>query len=260
MRQAILILMTMALALPAQEAPKPEAPARQPGVRHVQRVYQVQHVDVDELYRLVYTSPGQNQTPVLRSSAALRAITVYGTQSEVDTIMASLKTLDVPGRAAPVAGRNTFELTSYILLAAAEGEVEGAPLPDALKGVAAELERTFGLRQIRMLEAGVLRVGPRMSNELSGSLGSIGKYTLAVRDASVEGSLARARNDPARSRLRRRQASEHQQQRRPGAGQAGRGRQVEPGRHEAISDPGALGAAGLTPAARRRPLQSPRRA
>jgi hypothetical protein len=193
MRQAILILMTMALALPAQEAPKPEAPARQPGVRHVQRVYQVQHVDVDELYRLVYTSPGQNQTPVLRSSAALRAITVYGTQSEVDTIMASLKTLDVPGRAAPVAGRNTFELTNYILLAAAEGEVEGAPLPDALKGVAAELERTFGLRQIRMLEAGVLRVGPRMSNELSGSLGSIGKYTLSVRDASVEGSLARAR-------------------------------------------------------------------
>jgi hypothetical protein len=193
MRQAILILMTMALALPAQETPKPEAPARQPGVRHVQRVYQVQHVDVDELYRLVYTSPGQNQTPVLRSSAALRAITVYGTQSEVDTIMASLKTLDVPGRAAPVAGRNTFELTNYILLAAAEGEVEGAPLPDALKGVAAELERTFGLRQIRMLEAGVLRVGPRMSNELSGSLGSIGKYTLSVRDASVEGSLARAR-------------------------------------------------------------------
>lgn len=194
MRQAILILMTMALALPAQETPKPEAPARQPGVRHVQRVYQVQHVDVDELYRLVYTSPGQNQTPVLRSSAALRAITVYGTQSEVDTIMASLKTLDVPGRAAPVAGRNTFELTSYILLAAAEGEAEGAPLPDALKGVAAELERTFGLRQIRMLEAGVLRVGPRMTNELSGSLGSIGKYILAVHDASVEGSLARARS------------------------------------------------------------------
>jgi hypothetical protein len=194
MRQAILILMTMALALPAQEAPKPEAPARQPGVRHVQRVYQVQHVDVDELYRLVYTSPGQNQTPVLRSSAALRAITVYGTQSEVDTIMASLKTLDVPGRAAPVAGRNTFELTSYILLAAPEGEVEGQPLPDALKGVAAELERTFGLRQIRMLEAAVLRIGPRGRNELSGSLGMTWSYKLVVTEATLEGSLARVRN------------------------------------------------------------------
>lgn len=194
MRQAILILMTMALALPAQEQPKPQPPARQLGVDYIQRVYQVQHVDVDELYRLVYTNPGQGQTPVLRSSAALRAITVYGTRSEVDSIMGSLKALDVPGRAMPVAGRNTFELTSYILLAAAEGEVEGQPLPDSLKGVAAELERTFGLRQVRMLEAGVLRVGPRMSNELSGSLGSIGNYTLAVRDASVEGSLARARS------------------------------------------------------------------
>lgn len=194
MRQAILILMAMALAAPAQEQPKPQPPARQPGVNYIQRVYLVQHVDVDELYRLVYTRDGQYQTPALRSSAALRAITVYGTQSEVDTIMASLKTLDVPGRAMAVAGRNTFELTNYILLAAPEGEVEGQPLPDALKGVAAELERTFGLRQIRMLEAGVLRVGPRMSNELSGSLGSIGSYTLAVRDASVEGSLARARS------------------------------------------------------------------
>lgn len=60
-------------------------------------------------------------------SGALRAIAACGAQREVDSIMASLKTLDVPGRAAPVAGRNTFELTNYILLAAAEGEIEGAP-------------------------------------------------------------------------------------------------------------------------------------
>ena len=190
MRQAILILMAVALVLPAQEAPKP---ARQPGVDYIQAVYRVQHADVEELYRLVYTNPGQGQTPVLRSSAALRAITVYGTKSEVETIMASLKALDVPGRAAPAAGRTTFELTSYILLAAPEGEVEGQPLPDALKGVAAELERTFGLRQIRMLEAGVLRAGPRMTNELSGSLGSAGKYNLAVGDATIDGPVARAR-------------------------------------------------------------------
>jgi len=194
MRQAILILMTMALALPAQETPKPQPPARQPGVDFIQRVYQVQHVDVDELYRLVYTNPGQGQTPVLRSSAALRAITVYGTRSEVESIMGSLKALDVPGRAMPVTGRNTFELTSYILLAAPEGEVEGQPLPDALKGVAAELERTFGLRQIRMVEAGVLRVGSRMANELSGSLETLGRYDLTVRDATVEGTVARVRS------------------------------------------------------------------
>lgn len=194
MRQAILILMTMALALPAQETPKPQPPARQPGVNYIQRVYLVQHVDVDELYRLVYTRDGQYQTPALRSSAALRAITVYGTQSEVDSIMMSLKALDVPGRAMPVTGRNTFELTSYILLAAAEGEVEGAPLPDALKGVAAELERTFGLRQIRMVEAGVLRVGPRGRNELSGSLGTLGRYDLVVGDATMEGAVARVRS------------------------------------------------------------------
>jgi hypothetical protein len=194
MRNAILILMAAALAAAAQDAPKPQPPARQAGVHYIQRVYQVQHADVEELYRLVYTNPGQGQTPVLRSSAALRAITVYGTQSEVDTIMASLKALDVPGRATAVAGRSTFELTSYILLAATEGEVEGAPLPDALKGVAAELERAFGLAQIRMLEAGVLRVGPRMVNELSGSLGILGNYALRVRDANVEAGLARIRS------------------------------------------------------------------
>ncbi|HRJ22255.1 MAG TPA: hypothetical protein PLF84_24630 [Bryobacteraceae bacterium] len=193
MRNAILILMAAALAAPAQDTPKPQPPARQPGVNYIQRVYQVQHADVDELYRLVFTSPGQGQTPVLRSSASLRAITVYGTPSEVDTIMASLKALDVPGRAAPIAGRNTFELTCYILLAAPDGEVEGAPLPDALKGVAAELQRTFGLRQIRMIEAAVLRVGPNVSNDISGNLGSMGTYTLSLRDSSVQGQLARVR-------------------------------------------------------------------
>lgn len=194
MRNAILILMATALAAPAQDAPKPQPPARQPGVNHIQRVYQVQHADVDELYRLVFTSPGQGQTPVLRSSAALRAITVYGTPSEVDTIMASLKALDVPGRAAPITGRNTFELTCYILLAAPDGEVEGSPLPSALKGVATELERTFGLSQIRMIEAAVLRVGLRENNNLSGNLGSMGTYTLVVMDSTLEVSRARLRS------------------------------------------------------------------
>jgi hypothetical protein len=194
MRNAILILMAAALAAPAQDTPKPQPPARQPGVNHIQRVYQVQHADVDELFRLVYTNPGNNQTPVLRSSAALKAITVFGTPSEVDTIMASLKALDVPGRAAS-AGRNTFELTCYLLLAAPDGEVEpsGAPLPDALKGVAAELQRNFGLRQIRMVEAAVLRVGPMAANDINGNLGSLGTYNLSLRDASLQGPLARIR-------------------------------------------------------------------
>lgn len=190
MKQLALLLMTAALTLPAQEAKAP-APARPPGVNYIQRVYQVQHVDVDELFRLVYTNPGNNQTPVLRSSATLKAITVFGTPSEVDTIMASLKALDVPGRAAPIAGRNTFELTCYILLAAPEGEVEGSPLPDVLKGLATELERTFGLSQIRMIEAAVLRVGPRAANDLVGSLGPIGTYHFSVREAFREGTLAR---------------------------------------------------------------------
>ncbi|MBE7545272.1 MAG: hypothetical protein M9913_23475 [Bryobacteraceae bacterium] len=191
MKQLALLLMAASLTLPAQEAKAP-APARPAGANHIQRVYQVQHADVDELFRLVYTNAGNNQpTPVLRSSAALRAITVYGTPSEVDTIMASLKALDVPGRAAPIAGRNTFELTCYILLAAPEGEVEGSPLPDVLKGLATELERTFGLSQIRMIEAAVLRVGPRAANDLVGSLGPIGTYHFSVREAFREGTLAR---------------------------------------------------------------------
>lgn len=193
MRQAIPILMTMALALPAQEQPKPQAPpARQPGVNYIQSVHQVQHVDVDELLRLVATIPGPGQTPVVRSSAALRAIAVFGTTSEVDTIMATLKAMDVPGRAQADA-RDTFELTHYILLAVAEGEVEGAPLPDALKGVAAELERTFGLRQIRMLEAGVLRAGRHAPTGISGSLGPTGSYTLSLRDAGLAGAVASIR-------------------------------------------------------------------
>lgn len=193
MKRIALLLMTAALTLPAQEAKAP-ASARPPGVNYIQRVYQVQHADVDELFRLAYTTGGNNPTPVLRSSAALKAITVYGTPSEVDTIMASLKTLDVPGRAA--AGRNTFELTCYLLLAAPDGEVEpsGAPLPDALKGVAAELQRNFGLRQIRMVEAAVLRVGPMAANDINGNLGSLGTYNLSLRDASLQGPLARIRS------------------------------------------------------------------
>lgn len=200
MKQLALLLMAAALTLPAQETKAP-SPARPAGVNHIQRVYQVQHADVDELFRLVYTTGGNNPTPVLRSSAALKAITVYGTPSEVDTIMASLKTLDVPGRATPISGRNTFELTCYLLLAAPDGEVEGAPLPDALKGVAAELQRTFGLRQIRMIEAAMLRVGPHANNDITGNLGSMGTYSLSLRDASLQGPLARLRSASLRLML-----------------------------------------------------------
>lgn len=187
-----LILMTMAAALlaPAQEkAPAPSAPpvaARVPGIPYIQRVYQVQHADTDEIYSLVYTSPGQGQTPVLRRNAALKAITVYGTSDEVRSIMENLKALDVPrpsGQQGPV----SFNLTTYILIAGYQGELPGPAVPESLAGVTAELQRVFGLKEFRVLEANTLRASEGERMGVSGNAGPVGAYSLYFR-GQFEGS------------------------------------------------------------------------
>lgn len=179
-----LVMMMAAPALPAQQsqAPTETAKPRMTGVSYIQRVYQVKHRDVGELFRLVYTTPsGQGQTPVIRSSQSLKAITVYGTSDEVRSIVANLEALDVPG-AKGETGEPSFELTMYIVLAS-QREIPGAPLPDDLKAVADQLRQAFGYSQFRLLEANLYR-------SRAGSRGSWQGNATALRDGQEPASYA----------------------------------------------------------------------
>lgn len=182
----LMLALALTLAAPAQEKPAETPKPRQTGVRYIQRVYQVKHVDSEELLRLAYTTPsGQGQTPILRSSRALKAITVYGTSDEANSIIENLKLLDVPDNA-PASGPRNFELTLTILVAAPQSaELPGAAVPQSLSAVTAELQRVFGLKEFRLLEASVLRAseGQRMGS--FGNAGPIGAYNLYYRPQVV---------------------------------------------------------------------------
>lgn len=188
MRSLVLLTLASAMLLPAQEAAKPTETVkpRQTGERYIQRVYPVKHMDVDELVRLVNTIPsGQGQTPVVRSSSALKAITAYGTTSEVESIMANLKALDVPRPDALTTPR-TFDLTMYILRAGTQADSAGTPVPESLAGVTKHLRDAFGLTQFSLAEASMLRGSAGDLSNWRGSAGTLGGYAAFFERAQVD--------------------------------------------------------------------------
>lgn len=186
MRLVFLLALATAMALPAQEAVKPVEPVKwQTGERYIQRVYQVQHTDIDELFRLVRTTPANGQTPVLSYSSALKAISAYGTVSEVESIIANLKAIDVP-RPQLAAGPKGFELTMYILVAGNQTDVPGSPVPDLLSSVTKQLSAAFGLTQFKLMEASIVRGMAGNRQGWGGTAGAFGAYEASVQRANIE--------------------------------------------------------------------------
>lgn len=143
----------LAPAQEAKETPKP-APVPKAGCC-VQQVYQVKHANVRDLYQLLFTRAGQDQTPYLGYNESLKAISIYGTQSEIRSIMANLAALDVPS-----AGRGTLsgnaEITFWLVSASTFiGDTPVTPiLPDlmpALKAVAG----SFGYKYFSLMDSAV---------------------------------------------------------------------------------------------------------
>ena len=183
-----LLIVAAALMLPAQQAPQPRQPVlRQPGVNYVQRIYQVQHADIGELYRLVSTRPGAGQSPVFAVSDSLRVITVFGTESEVNSIVENLKALDVPASGAQAEPRSV-EITMHILIAAQQGDLPGAPVPDVLAPATAELTRALGPHQFRLLETGIVRTRAGGRGVVSqGAAGALGRYDIQFGSPQIAG-------------------------------------------------------------------------
>lgn len=152
---AALAFAALAPAQDTKETPK-ASPASKPGCC-VQQVYQVKNANAAALYQLLNTSPGQGQTPILRHNASMNLISVYGTVSEVTSIIANLKALDMPSakREATVPTTPSIELTTWIL--AASTEETGPALPAALAEPVSALGKTFGFKSYTLLSADVIR-------------------------------------------------------------------------------------------------------
>lgn len=152
---AALICAALAPAQDSKETPK-ASPATKPGCC-VQQVYQVKHANVRDLYQLLFTRAGQDQTPYLGFNESLKAISVYGTPQEVRSIMANLTALDVPSPASSSKDQ-TIELTIWTI-AASTREEASAP-PAALAPSLRALRDTFGYRSFAVLGSDMVRTIP----------------------------------------------------------------------------------------------------
>jgi len=147
--------LAFAALAPAQEtkqAPKAAATPK-PGCC-VQQVYQVKHVNVGDLYRLIFTRPEQGTTLDMPYSEQLKAISVYGTPQEVNSIMANLKALDVAatGRGA-IASK--AEITVWLVAASISNEDGADTLPSELHAAVKAVASSFGYRSFQLMDSAV---------------------------------------------------------------------------------------------------------
>ncbi len=166
---AALACIALAPAQETKETPKAAAPAPMKVGCCIQQVYQVKNANAAALYQLLYTNAGQGQTPILRHNESLNVISVYGTTSEVNSIIANLKELDVPS--AKTAGgapkKLTVELTTWILAASTEGG--GGTLPEVLVQPLTALRKTFGYSSFTLLGADIIRTVENMPFRTNGN-------------------------------------------------------------------------------------------
>ncbi|MBA3975110.1 MAG: hypothetical protein C0504_12950 [Candidatus Solibacter sp.] len=158
----------LAPAQDTKETPK-ASPTSKPGCC-VQQVYQVKHANVRDLYHLLFTRAGQDQTPYLGYNESLRAISVYGTPQEVNSIMANLKMLDVPSN--ELGRSKSVELTLHLITASRQA-TSGDALPPSLYAVARQLTDVFGYRGLRLLDTAVIRGRTGEESNMSGNGGAL---------------------------------------------------------------------------------------
>jgi hypothetical protein len=198
MKRAILVALALMAAAAAQE--KKEAPAvigSRPGCC-VQRIYPVKNADPQALYRLVYTNPGGQSTPVLRYDDSLRVISIYGTTDEVNSILSNLKQLDVPPAPGSARDRNV-ELTMW-LVAASNEESGGDAVPTALQPALKAVQDTFGYKSFKVLDSGIARSREGVGFDIGGNATppspkllsrAVANYQVRCRGTSVDGNSIR---------------------------------------------------------------------
>lgn len=149
---AALAFAALAPAQDTKEAPKAN-PATKPGCC-VQQVYQVKHANVRDLYQLLFTRAGQDQTPYLGYNESLKAISVYGTSPEVNTIMANLRALDVAASNRSAIAGNA-EITVWLVAASTSNEEGASLLPSELQPSVKAVSSSFGYKSFQLMDSAV---------------------------------------------------------------------------------------------------------
>lgn len=159
MRMAILLCAWLAATALAQET------------KYVQRVVELKYVDARVIADAMFTgSPVKDgYAPQFRYNRELGLITVYGTASDVDQIVANIKALDRPQKASGLATRRNIDARLYILVAG-NAPLQGDPLPKELEPLAVQLKTIFPFSDVRLLDIAMFRAKPGMRSEVAGRL------------------------------------------------------------------------------------------
>ncbi|MBI4889485.1 MAG: hypothetical protein HY821_02595 [Acidobacteria bacterium] len=178
MRKVIVLMIALAMAAGAQEAPKWQ-----------QKVFDVKYADVQALANLIRGVCQSRETRVLENPP-LRAISV-GTPDSRDLAAAEelVKRYDVSSGAV-VSGRRNIELIAYMLMAAQKGS-SGEALPADLEPVAKQLKAVFGYNDLRLVDTAMVRAREGVRIESSGNAGVINP-TLPQANSTYQFSIARS--------------------------------------------------------------------
>jgi hypothetical protein len=138
MRKLFLLFALFAALVSAQE------------VKRIQRVYEVKHADVKQLYEIVQ-GPDVN----VRFNEHFRTISLFGSADAVAFAEEIIKRFDTARPSARASSRNV-ELICYILLAAPRGTA-GEAVPADLEPAVKQLKATFGYNDFRLLDSSLIR-------------------------------------------------------------------------------------------------------
>ncbi len=179
----LLVLVSAAALLPAQEAQTPRVAA--PPEKTVTRVITLKNVN--NVNTKVLDGIGLTVT---RSGDRL---VVTGTPERVDTAEAILKQLDVPPQPPkPVAPRKSIQLTAYLIVAS-RSEPQGTPLPKELESPVNQVAAIFPYKSFNLVDAIDLRLTDRSGGHLQGILPQGpqvhgGMYSFSVNSINLEDS------------------------------------------------------------------------
>jgi hypothetical protein len=169
---AALAFAALAPAQEAKEAPK-VSPASARQLSFQQRIYRVKYADTRALAGLVIVhrpATSEKPGPYVNFDEKMKVISVYGDPKELNSIMANLQELDVPGN--EVGRGKSVELTLHLITASREATT-GDALPPSLHAVAKQLTDVFGYRGLRLLDTAVIRGRTGEESHMSGNGGTL---------------------------------------------------------------------------------------
>ncbi len=163
---------------------------------------------VNTVVQLRYTDPNSfvnllsNFGVSVRTEERLKAISMAGRRSAVETAQAAIKQLDVPA-----AAQKDVDLMVYFVVGTDEGpNPQGGPIPADLQSTVAALKQTFPFKNYALLDALSLQSRAGSGGQASGVLLGGRVTEFAVRGVNVEPE-GQIRLDHLSARLRTRMSS-----------------------------------------------------